>query len=70
MKRDTLVRVVLPIVSIVWLVSLFFLGWKTILWTVIGGAIATIIKQLKENVQDDDTRDYKSNKECKKLLSE
>ena len=33
-----------------WLIGVFFMGWKTILWTVIGLAIGLIIKQLKENV--------------------
>ena len=43
MKRDTLVRVILPIVCILWLIGVCFLGWKTILWTVIGLAIGTIV---------------------------
>ena len=50
MKRDTLVRVVLPIVCLLWCIGLFFMGWKTILWTCIGVAIGMIIKQLRENV--------------------
>ena len=43
-------KIVIPIVSIIWIIGLFFLGWKTVLWTGIGIAIGTIIKQLKENV--------------------
>ena len=63
-------RLTISVVSILWFIGLLFLGWKAILWPFIGMAIGLIIKQLKENVQDDNTRDYKSNKECKKLLSE
>ena len=63
-------RLAISVVSFAWCVGVFFLGWKTILWTCIGMAIGLIVKQLKENVQNDNTRDYKSNKECKKLLSE
>ena len=40
----------MPIVSILWLIGVFFMGWKTILWTIVGIAIGMIIKQLKENV--------------------
>jgi len=50
MNKDFLKKVVLPIVSLVWVIGVFFLGWKAILWTVIGLAIGTIAKQLKENV--------------------
>ena len=50
MNKEYLHKVVMPIVSIAWLIGVFFMGWKTILWTVIGLAIGLIIKQLKENV--------------------
>ena len=50
MDKNFLKKVILPFVSLAWLCSVFFLGWKTVLWTVIGIAIGTIIKQLKENV--------------------
>ena len=70
MKRNILVKIVLPVVSIVWLVMLCVYGWWVLLWTIVGMAIGLIAKQLKENVQNDNTRDYKSNKKCKKLLSE
>ena len=42
-------KVVLPILLIGWFIGLFFLGWKTILWTVIGMALGFIVKELKEN---------------------
>ena len=35
---------------VAWLIGLFFLGWWAVLWTFIGMAIGTIIRQLKENV--------------------
>ncbi len=50
MDRETLLKYVLPTISILWIIGVFYLGWKTILWTIIGMAIGTIIKQLKENV--------------------
>ena len=50
MDKKFLNKVVMPIVSILWLIGVFFMGWKTILWTCIGLAIGMIIKQLKENV--------------------
>ena len=50
MDKNFLKKVVLPIVSFIWLGCVFFLGWMTILWTFIGFAIGMIIKQLKENV--------------------
>ena len=50
MNKDFTKKVVLPIVSLAWLVGVFFMGWKTILWTMIGFAIGGIVKQLKENV--------------------
>mgnify|MGYP003128945286 CR=1 FL=1 len=50
MTEEMLRKVILPIASGVWLIALFFLGWKTILWTCIGIAIGLIVKQLKENV--------------------
>ena len=50
MDKETLIRIVLPIASLIWIVGVFFLGWKTILWTCIGIAIGLIVKQLKENV--------------------
>ena len=49
MKKDILIKIVLPILVIGWFVGLFFLGWKTILWTCIGMAIGGIVKTLKEN---------------------
>ncbi len=52
MDKNFLKKVVLPIVSFIWLGCVFFLGWMTILWTCIGIAIGMIIRQLKENVQD------------------
>ena len=50
MSRETMNKVVLPIVCIAWCVGLFFMGWQTILYTGIGVSIGIIIKQLKENV--------------------
>ena len=50
MNKDFAKKIVLPIIAIVWLVGVFFLGWKTILWTVVGLAIGLIVKQLRENV--------------------
>tara|TARA_R100001443_G_scaffold48891_1_gene61283 strand:- start:323 stop:475 length:153 start_codon:yes stop_codon:yes gene_type:complete len=50
MDKNFLRKVVMPIVSILWLIGVFFMGWKTILWTIVGIAIGMIIKQLKENV--------------------
>ena len=50
MDKETLIRIVLPIASLIWIVGVFFMGWKTILWTCIGIAIGLIVKQLKENV--------------------
>ena len=50
MNKEYLNKVVLPIVCVLWLLGVFFLGWKTVLWTVIGFAIGLIVKQLKENV--------------------
>ena len=70
MDKKFLKQVVLPIVIILWLIGVAYLGWKTVLWTCIGFAIGGIVKQLKENVQYDCIRDYKSNKKCKGFLSE
>jgi hypothetical protein len=50
MDKNFLSKVVMPIVCVLWLIGVFFLGWKTILWTVVGMAIGLIVKQLKENV--------------------
>ena len=50
MDKEFLNKVVMPVVSVIWLMGVFFLGWKTILWTVIGLAIGGIVKTLKENV--------------------
>ena len=50
MSKETLIRVGIPLVSLAWCICVFFLGWKTILWSIIGLAIGTIIKKLKENV--------------------
>ncbi len=43
-------RKIMQSIAAVWLIGMFFMGWKTVLWTCIGIAIGTIIKQLKENV--------------------
>tara|TARA_R100001082_G_C4244274_1_gene108717 strand:+ start:302 stop:454 length:153 start_codon:yes stop_codon:yes gene_type:complete len=50
MDKEFLSKKVLPIIAIGWVIGIFFMGWKTILWTCIGLAIGLIIKQLKENV--------------------
>ena len=50
MNKETILNYVLPIISIGWFIGLFFLGWWAVLWTFIGMAIGTIIRQLKENV--------------------
>ena len=49
MNKETLIRVVLPILAVGWMIGIFFMGWKTILWTGIGIAIGLIIKYVKEN---------------------
>ena len=50
-KNKILLRkYVIPTISIGWFIGLFFLGWWAVLWTFIGMAIGTIIRQLKENV--------------------
>ena len=54
MKRDggigyKMNKSIITLLGIVWIIGLFYLGWKTVLWTGIGIAIGTIIKQLKEN---------------------
>ena len=41
----------ITIMGIVWIIGLFYLGWKTVLWTGIGIGIGTIIKQVKENTR-------------------
>ena len=43
-------RKILTLLAIAWLIGMFFMGWKTVLWTCIGLALGTIIKQLRENV--------------------
>ena len=43
-------KLIIPVLGVIWIIGLFYLGWMTVLWTVIGIAIGTIIKQLKENV--------------------
>ena len=50
MDKNFLNKVVMPTLALGWFVGIFFMGWKTILWTCIGIAIGMIIKQLKENV--------------------
>ena len=49
MDREKLLKYVLPAVCLAWCIGLFFMGWKTILYTCIGVAIGIIIKQLREN---------------------
>jgi len=49
MDKKTLMKYIIPALSVVWLVGVFFMGWKTILWTCIGIALGLIIQQLKEN---------------------
>ena len=49
MNKDILTKVVLPLACVLWLLGVFFLGWKTILWTIVGLAIGGITKQLREN---------------------
>jgi len=48
-KKIYITKKILPIVCLLWFVGVFFLGWKTVLWTVIGLAIGGIVKTLKEN---------------------
>ena len=50
MNKKIILKYVLPIVSLLWLIGVFFLGWQTILWTCIGAAIGLIVQQLRENV--------------------
>ena len=50
MNKETMLKKIIPILSIGWFIGLFFLGWWAVLWTCIGMAIGVIIKQLKENV--------------------
>ena len=50
MKKEELIRVGIPLLSLGWVIGVFFMGWKTILWTAIGVAIGLIVKQLRENV--------------------
>ena len=52
MNKEKLLKVIVPLVSIVWIVLLCLYGWWVLLWTIVGIAIGLIIKQLKENVQD------------------
>ena len=40
---------IITLLGMVWIIGVFYLGWKTVLWTGIGIAIGMIIKQLKEN---------------------
>ena len=49
MNKEKLIRVVLPILAIGWFIGIFFMGWKTILWTGIGMALGLIVRQLREN---------------------
>ena len=41
---------IITLLGMVWVIGVFYLGWKTVLWTCIGLALGTIIKQLRENV--------------------
>ena len=41
---------IITLLGMVWIIGVFYLGWKTVLWTIVGIAIGMIIKQLKENV--------------------
>ncbi len=50
MDKNFLKKYVVPTLAVGWFIGMFFMGWKTILWTCIGIAIGTIVKQLKENV--------------------
>ena len=50
MSKETLIRIGIPVVSLAWCVGVFFMGWKIVLWTIVGIAIGAIIKLLKENV--------------------
>lgn len=51
MNKETILKKIIPIVSMGWCIGLFFMGWQTILYTGIGIAIGVIVKQLRENVQ-------------------
>ena len=48
-KKIYLIKKIIPIVCLLWCIGVFFLGWKAILWTVIGVALGGIVKTLKEN---------------------
>ena len=39
---------IITLLGMVWIIGVFYLGWKTVLWTIVGIAIGMIIKQLKE----------------------
>ena len=49
MSKETLKKYILPTASVIWVIGVFFLGWKAILWTCIGVAIGLIVKTLREN---------------------
>jgi len=50
MNKEKLLRIIVPLVSVVWIVMLCLYGWWVLLWTIVGIAIGLIAKQLKENV--------------------
>ena len=54
MKRDggigyKMNKSIITLLGMVWIIGVFYLGWKTVLWTAIGIGIGWIIKLLKEN---------------------
>ena len=51
MSKETLKKYILPTASVIWVIGVFFLGWKAILWTCIGVAIGTLITKLKEETR-------------------
>jgi hypothetical protein len=51
MSKETLKKYILPTASVIWVIGVFFLGWKAILWTCIGVAIGTLINKLKEETR-------------------
>ena len=50
MDKDFTRKVMVPMMIVMWLIGVFWFGWKTVLWTIVGIAIGWIIKLLKENV--------------------
>ncbi len=63
MNKEKLLKVVVPLISVGWIIMLCMYGWWILLWTVVGMAIGVIVKQLKENVQNGYSRNNKSTKE-------